>query len=135
MWITSLAIVLPTAEKPKGIINARLLPYDGANLLATGHKDVRAILPSVDAATTAMVEALIAEVKRQAGTESAPNVIQVSAPDPAKPVTAMIVFPRPEKPHRIASCFALAATDSTFATVLSQTMAEVARLGGLEVQA
>jgi hypothetical protein len=81
-----------------------------------------------------MITSLVAEVKRQAATESTPNVIQVSAPDPAKPVTAMIVFPRPEKPHHIASCFALAATDSTFATVLSQTMAEIARLGGLEVE-
>jgi len=90
-------------------------------------------IPSQDSQTTAMLASLKAEAKRLANTTAPVRSIQVFAGDPAKPVSAQFVFVGVKAPHRIADCFALAATDATFAGVLNATMAEVARIAGLQV--
>ena len=131
MWITNLTIMLPTAERAKGVLTANLLPFDGAHLLATGGKAIQPPikLPTADAATNTMLAALATEANRQAGnaTPAALKVVQVSAPDPAKPVTAQITFVG-SKPHVIKDCYALAGTDAKFAAVLNSVMVEVATL-------
>jgi hypothetical protein len=134
MWVQHLNIVLPTEEKPKGIIQAHLLPYDGTNLLALGGKRVMKSLPSEEAETAQMLDGLKAEVARLSGNTSAPLQIMVSAQDPTKPVRATVRF-ADRKMHNIADCFALAAEDSVFAGVLGSTLAEIARLAGLEIEA
>ena len=131
LWIQSLQIMLPSDTQPRGLLRARLLPYDGAaNLLAVGAKDVMRPLPSTEAPLTAMLATIITEVQRLAVTEREVRAIHVHAPDPAKPVSCTILFAE-GSPHRVANCFALAATDATFAAVLAGTMNEIARLAGL----
>jgi hypothetical protein len=134
MWVQHLNIVLPTEANPRGVIQSHLLPYDGSNLLALGVKRVMQPLPSTQAPTTQMLDMLKAEVSRLSGNTSAPQQIMVSANDPTKPVRATIRF-TDKKMHNIADCFALAATDSSFAGVLGSTLAEIARLAGLEFTA
>jgi hypothetical protein len=133
MWVQHLNIVLPTEGKPKGVIQAQLLPYDGTNLLALGGKRVMKPLPSLESATTQMLDNLKAEVARLSGNASAPLQIMVSAQDPTKPVKATVRL-ADRKMHNIEDCFALAATDSSFATVLGSTLAEIARIAGLQIQ-
>jgi hypothetical protein len=133
MWITMLQIIFPTVDKPRGIIQGRLLPYDGTTLLALGGKEAMRSIPSQDAQTTAMLTALETEVKRLANTTAAVRSIQVFANDPSKPVFAQFTFVGVKQPHRIVDCFALAATDAMFAGVLNATMAEVARIAGLKI--
>ena len=131
MWIQSLQIMLPSDKNPRGILRARLLPYDGTtNLLAIGSKDVMRPIPSTEAPLTAMLATITAEVLRLADTDRSVRVIHVNAPDPAKPVSCAIMFTE-GRPHFIPDCFALATTDASFATVLQGTMGEVARLAGL----
>jgi hypothetical protein len=132
MWVQHLAIVLPTDEKPKGVINANLLPYDGSNLLVLGGKRAVAPLPTQDASTNAMLTSLKAELARLSGNTTDPLTITVSAQDPSKPVRASIRF-ADKKVHNIADCFALAATDQSFAGVFVSAMGEIARLAGLEI--
>ena len=125
MWITSLAVFAD------GKVSAQLLPFDGSHLLATGGIGVNG--KQLSAPTLA---ALITEAKRQAATTVAPKMIQVMAQDPTKPVTAQILFADTDpktKPHRIADCYALAGTDTQFATVFGTVLAEVAGLAGLTV--
>ena len=132
MWITNLMLMLPTPERAVGMLHASLHPYDGANLLVAGRKDVRRGIPAQDAQTTALIATFIAEVKRQKDTDAEPVTISVMAQDPTKPVRASVRFAG-NIHHNIPDCFALAATDSAFAQVLGDTMAEVARLAGLSV--
>lgn len=133
MWVQHLNIVLPTEDKPKGVIQAQLLPYDGTNLLALGGKRVLKSLPSAESATTQMLDNLKAEVARLSGNTSAPLQIMVSAQDPTKPVRATVRFAN-RKMHNIEDCFALAATDSKFAGVLNATLSEIARIAGLQIK-
>ena len=131
MWITSIQIMLPH-ENHKGMLNASLLPYDGdKHLLAIGRKDVRKPIP--DAAIDAMIDAVTTEVKRQAATDRAVRVIHVNAPDPSKPVTAMVMFAE-GRHHFIQDCFALAGTDQTFAAILGNVMAAIASIAGLSIE-
>ena len=132
MWIQNLNMFLPTEARPKGFIQARLLPYDGSTLLALGGKDVRTALPNNSEQTAAVLTSLIAEVKRQANKTAEPISITVMAQDPSKPVRAHVRF-ADNKHHVIADCFALAGTDSVFAGVFNSAMAEIARLAGLSV--
>ena len=136
MWVNQLQIILPHDGKP-GILQGNLLPYDGQHLLATGGKRVvqanliqaRQNSPALDG----MIVMAIAEVKRQAAKDVEPSIISVFAPDPAKPVTAQILF-SDNTSHRIPDCFALAGTDPTFANVLGTVLATVAVLAGLQIQ-
>lgn len=136
MWITTLGVFFPTTEKPRGFIGGNLLPYDGQHLLATSGKRVfvgdLAARRASDAQLDAMLTALAAECQRQAGKTAAVKFITVAAPDPTKSVVAQISFVDGSF-HRIPDCFALAATDTAFAAVLGATMAEVARLAGLNM--
>jgi hypothetical protein len=132
MWVQNLNIILPTEDKPKGTIQAQLLPYDGTNLLALGGKRVMKPLPSAESATTQMLDNLKAEVARLSGNTSAPHHIMVSAQDPTKPVRASVRFVD-KKMHNIADCFALATKDKVFATVFNATLVEIARLADLKI--
>ena len=122
MWISQLQIFLP-----QGNVQANFLPYDGTHLLATGGKNFRQIAPA------GSFTALIAEVKTLANKTVEPNLIQVFAPDPSKPVSAQFVF-SDKTNFRINDIYALAATDAAFANVLSNTVTLVSGLAGLKTQ-
>ena len=135
MWVTSVQVIFPDGEN-KGILQASLLPYDGAHLLALGGKRVSindiADARSRDTVLDGVLTALVAEVQRQAGQDAAPAIIQVLAHDPSKPVQARVIFlDRP--PYTIPDCFALCVADSVFAGVFTTTMGEIARLAGLTI--
>ena len=130
MWITSLNIVFPNANRPNGSLQGRLLPFDGQHLLATGGRNVRQALPAD--ALTATLDTLKAECKRQASKTADPLFVTVMASDPANPVVANIVFDD-RSSHVIRDCFALAATDAVFGGVLQAVMAKVADLAGLTI--
>lgn len=136
MWITNLGIFLPTTEKPKGFIGGNFLPYDGQHLLATGGKRLfvgdLSTKRTTDTQLDAVLTALETECKRQANKNVAVKFIQTIAPDPTKPVIAQVFFIGGTN-YRIADCFALAATDTTFANVFLTAMAEMARQAGLVV--
>lgn len=136
MWITNLGVFLPTTEKPKGFIGGNLLPFDGQHLLSTGGQrlfvgDI-ATARTTDSNLNAMLIELTTEVKRQAGKTVEPKFVAVNAPDPSKKVSAQIQF-TDESFYRIPDCFTLCETDSTFAAVFQNVMAQVARLAGLTV--
>ena len=110
---------------------ARLLPYDGTqHLLATGLKEVRRPIPHAE--LDSVIANVVAEVHRQAATDRVVRAVHVNAPDPSKPVTATIIFAE-GRPHFIADCFALAASDAAFANVLGTTMTAVAGSAGFPV--
>lgn len=134
MWVQHISVIFLTGDKPKGAILAQLLPYDGANLLALGGKRVTRPLPSAETETIQMIDSLKAEVARLSGNNSEPLDIMIFAQDPSKPVSANIRF-ADKKAHNIADCFALAAKDGKFASVLGSTLAEIARIAGLSVDA
>jgi hypothetical protein len=133
MWVQHLNIILPTEARPNGMLHGRLLPYDGANLLALGEKRVhRPINANSDGETQAMIASVTEEVKRQAGKTANPVHIAVMARDPSQPVVAFIRFDD-RTHHRIPDCFALAGTDQQFAQVFVGVLAELARLSGCEI--
>jgi hypothetical protein len=136
MWIASLHLMFPSAAK-RGMLSARLLPYDGQHLLATGGVDLRltdlAAKRQADPAFDSMLTSLEVELDRQSGTDAAWERLTVVAPDPTKPVVAT-AFTVERAHHRIPDCFVLAATDAGFAAVLQATLSEVARQAGLTVQ-
>lgn len=136
MWVSSLVVVFPSAERPKGMINGSLLPYDGTHLLATGEANVSildlATARLADPVLGRVVMNLASECKRQAIKTSSPTLLSVSAATPESPVSAMIVFADATS-HVIPDCFSLCANDATFAGVFMATMAEVARQAGLEL--
>ena len=133
LWVTNLLIDLPTQSKPRGMIHARMLPYDGKTLLALGGSDVRVSLPTQAAATNAILTALVATVQRLSGRADKVKSVQVMANDPSKPVFAQVVFDSENRaPYRINDCFALVATDQNFAQTFVGVMAEIARLKGLQ---
>ena len=136
MWVTNLGIFFPTVEKPHGLIAGNLAPYDGTHLLLTGGKrlfisNLAAKLAS-DATLATIMNALKAEVKRQASKTVEPKFVTVNAYDPARPVTAQVGFVDGSI-HTVSNCFALAATNPAFAGVFSGTMGEIARQAGLTV--
>jgi hypothetical protein len=136
MWITSLSIFLPAAERPKGFITAHFLPFDGQNLLATGGKryfgNDLAAKRTTDPVLDSMLASLEDECKRQAGKTSAVKFVTVQAPDPVKPVMAQIAFVDGTF-HRIPDCFVTCGTDATFAGVFATAMGVIAELAGLTV--
>ena len=137
MWVTNLVVVFPSAERPKGMIDGTLLPYDGINLLATSGAKVSisdlTTARATDPALSGVVMNLVTECKRQAGTTVSLTLLSVSAATPASPVVAMIGFSDGTS-HIIPDCFALCANDATFAGVFMDVMAEVARQAGLEIE-
>ena len=126
-WISSAQIF------KSGQVQASLLPYDGAHLLATGTKRLNmAALPAE------VMTALKAEITRLSGKADAPELVQVMAQDPSKPVMVQVLFPRATPavaPYRIADAFALCGTDAQFAGVFGQVMASIAQLAGCTVSA
>lgn len=131
MWITSISVMTPRDGK-RGMLRARFLPYDGdKHLLAIGTVDL--VRPIPHAETDAIVASIVTEVKRQAKTDKEVRVIHVNAPDPSKPVTATVMFAE-GSPHFIKDCFALVATDATFAGVFGTAMANIAGLAVFEVE-
>ena len=139
MWITSLQIIFPEGGK-KGILQATFLPYDGVHLLATGGKKVflndLTTVRSNNTVLDSMLTALVVEVNRQASNTLVPRIIQVNAPNPTsvKVAPAQIIF-EDQSVYRIDDCFALCATDATFAGIFSNTMGEIATLAGLTITA
>jgi hypothetical protein len=138
-WITNVQLILGTG-KP-GILQADLLPYDGQHLLATGGKRVSEVKlvqkATTDAPIAAMLTALNAEITRLSGNADAFNILTVSAPDPAKPVSIAVLWQaigdKKSASYVIKDAYALAATDPQFAGVFSSTMAAIAGLAGLTV--
>ena len=135
MWINQLQIFFPLAAQ-KGFIQGNLLPYDGTHLLATGGKSVRTFNLAgkriTDSNLDSTLTALQAELKRQSKNNADQKFVNVSAPDPAKAVVATVFF-ADDTHYTVTNCYALAGTDATFAGVLNNTMATVARLAGLTV--
>lgn len=140
MWVANVRIQLPASGDPRpriasGSFSARLLPYDGTHLLATGGKNV--VIENLtskrasDSTFDAVIASIIAEIERQAG-KTGLTTLTVIAPDPARPVIAIGDFPDRSR-HMIADCYALAATDEVFAGVFQSAMAEIARQAGLSV--
>lgn len=116
-----------------GMTQGTLLPYDGTHLLATGDKHPEigsrfspAAFATLDAAITALT-----------GKAEQAELVQVFAPDPAKPVMVQVIWPQSTNlvPHRIMDAFALADTDPQFAQALGVVLAEFARLAGLTFEA
>lgn len=138
MWITSLVISLPTATNTKGALVCRMQQYDGTHLLATGNPPplVIPVLAARRASTLAidtMLTELEAVLKPMVGSEGKLQIIDVHASDPAKPVSAAIVF-TDKKSKRIQDCYALCAEDAAFAAVFSSAMTTIAGLAGLSVE-
>ena len=133
-WVASLSIFNPTTDKPNGFFGCSLLPYDGVHLLATGYKQVAfsnlTAKRSADATFNSVLSTLDTECKRQSAKTTDIKSVQVFS-NPTK-TSAEIGFTDGTY-HRIVDCFALAATDSTFAGVLSGTLAEIARQAGLTI--
>lgn len=131
MWISRLSIILPR-EGRKGTLIAVLNPYDADTqiLLATGLRRVQVGLPTESEALIDAIEAAIAEVQRIANTNSEVADITVTAHDPKLPVGIAIRFTE-GKGHAIKDAFALASTDSQFATAFTTVMAAVASEAGL----
>ena len=137
MWVTNLVVVFPSAERPKGMIDGTLLPYDGINLLATSGAKVSisdlTTARATDLVLSGVVINLASECQRQASKTAAVRTVIVMAMSPAQPVVAMILFTDGTY-HMINDCFGLASTDATFAGVFMDVMAEVARQAGLEIE-
>jgi len=137
MWVTNLVVVFPSAERPKGMIDGTLLPYDGTNLLATSGAKVSisdlTAARATDPVLSGVVMNLASECKRQAVKTSSPILLSVSAATPASPVTAMLGFADGTS-HVIPDCFALCGTDQVFAGVFMAVMGEIARQAGLEIE-
>lgn len=140
-WITN-AQFIQNAGVMK-MLQANLLPYDGTHLLATGQKRVNeldlATKMESDANLSAVITSIKAEIARLSGHSEDFHIMQINAGDPSKPVTATIMWDKPETGeaipmYRIADCFALCASDTQFAGVFQNTMGEIARLGGLNVE-
>ncbi len=130
LWLTNLII---NFREPKLI--AALAPYNGTFTLNNNTVKLSfdlLVKRSEDAALDAVMTALVAEIDRQAGREGA-RILSVSAANPTGRVRATIIFDDGVT-HVIPDCFALAATDATFAGVLQGTLAEVARQAGLPFQ-
>ena len=136
MWVTKLTVILPTAERPRGLIDGDLLPYNGAQLLSTGGAKVNipdlASQRATDPALSGVLLALTDECKRQANKAASLTAIVVAAPDPALLVTATLVF-ADRTTHIIPDCFALCAADPVFAGTFLAAMGEVARQAGLSM--
>lgn len=129
MWVTEFIL-------NENYLTARLLPYDGTRLLALGGTSVR---PTKVASlrqnpqVAAILDALEGKVAIMADNTSGLRTLRVMAPDPAKPVGAIATF-QSGRPHRIADCFSLCATDPAFAQIFTTTMGLLATLAGLEIQ-
>ena len=134
-WVTNVVLAVPGTVNPKGRLMAAMSPFDGQHLLLSGRRNVGldvAQKRATDPTFNTVIGNMIAECKRQAQkTEDVTNVV-VSAPDPTKPVTAMIAF-SDRTTHRIDDCFLLAGTDATFGGVFMAAMAEIGRQAGLSV--
>lgn len=119
MWIRSARIIFSDGEHSN--TTAQMVAYDPdtKQLLLTGAKDVRKPLPDP------LTARIIAELQRLADTERAIRVVHVSAPDPLKPVSVIIMFTE-GSPHIIRDAYALAASDAAFASVFSDTMLFIA---------
>lgn len=132
-WIQSLNVALPNGDF-KGRILARLLPYDGTHILATGAKDVRIFdLTTPAPAAAALIAALKTELTRLSGQDVAGlRTVSINAPDPAKPVAATGIY-ADQRPFVVKDCFAKAGEDATFATALNTVLGSVAALAGLSV--
>ncbi len=135
MWINQLQIFFPLGAQ-KGFIQGGLLPYNGTQLLATGGRSIRVFDLAgkrvTDSNLDSTLKALQAELKRQSNKNTDQKFLNVSAPDPSKPVSATAFFS--DGTHfTIPDCYALAGKDSAFAGVFGATMATVARLAGLTI--
>ena len=127
MWAVSTCIFFDTPTK----VGATFQPYDGTNLLASG--GTRMFTQNADATQAAAMAALKAECITLSGNAS-PKFVEVIAPDPSQPVTA-IIFNADGSQFVVPDCFGRCTTDSAFATVFLGTLAAVASLAGLAVTA
>jgi hypothetical protein len=134
MWATSLHVVFPTAERLRGNLGSRWLPYDGTTLLAVGEKQKQTPLPSTDEKLNAVLTALCATAQRIAEKKVDVKFIAVTASDPSKPVAAVVSFVDGSF-HKVVDCFALASSDGEFGQVFSMVMGVAAQLAGLAVKA
>jgi hypothetical protein len=149
MWISKLHLSL--VNDWHGFLMAKLLPYDGQYLLATGGKDVfiRDLqnVRKTDMTLDAVLTALDIEIQRQYGNEfkkHLPNLEGVTVPSPSL-ITLQVFADDPSKPVKanafcdsgaivtIEDCFALTATDQQFAQVFISTMGEIARQAQLSL--
>ena len=133
-WITSVNLSLPTG-KP-GYLTAQFQPYDGsANILATGGKSIAIRNPSSNSAAAALIASLQSEVTRQSGNGGPFVYLQINGPDPSKPVRAQALYTNgTPAPFVLPDLFAKAASDSTFASVLTAALASLATLAGTSVE-
>ena len=136
MWISNLQIVFPGLASPNGLLNAKLLPYDGTYLLATGGKDVRynnlRAKMQLDPLLKFAVDNLKAEITRLSGSESSVKLVNVFAADPTKPVVATMLFDTGPA-YTVHNCFARTETDPIFANVFFSMLGEIARQAGLNL--
>ncbi len=137
LWISRLCFCpVPVNRAP--YLAAAFRPYNGTISLNDPALAVHLIIRDLPAARVAdpvlddAMTALSAECQRQAGTVEDLTMLSVNAPSPTQPVAAILHFTNGAT-HRINSCYALAATDATFAGVFQATMAEIARQKGLTV--
>ena len=103
------------------------MPYNGTHLLATGITRITQPAPS------GSLIPVIDIVKSLANKTVEPTLIQVFAPDPAKPVAAQIIF-IDETNFQIPDCYALAAINPPFATVFISTMSMIAEMAGFQTK-
>lgn len=133
LWVAHLRVVLSGEAQ---YLHAHLLPYNGSHVLQAQPRLVRIVDLAAkrpqDAQLDAVLSALEAEAKRHAGTAEVRSV-SVQAGSPERPVVVVIEKGEGQEPYLIRDCFALAATDTQFATVLNGTLAEIARLASTTV--
>ena len=135
MWIMMLQVMFPF-EAQTGFIQGQFLPYNGTHLLASGGVSLQVLnlasKRTADANLNSMLINLQTEIARQSKISTTIKFINIYAPDPAKPVSATILF-MDRNSYKISDCYALAETDPIFAGVLNSTLTEAADLAGLTV--
>ena len=129
-------LLITSAGKPS-ILQAQLQPYDGVHLLANAGKRVAIanIAAKNDTVLNTAIANLKAEVARLSGNVAEPTVVRVMAPDPTKPIVVQVLWANAAAPTKssylVGDAYALAATDSQFATTFTAVMVEIARQAGL----
>jgi hypothetical protein len=137
MWITGASLV---SRGGKTVLSAELAPYDGTHLLATGTIHVAKQNIEKEASMTSVLPALTEKIRALAtaagiAPTSKQEIVQIVAPDPARLVTATVLFRKAqgvlEKPLTIPDVFGMAAVDPDFGTVVGQMMEAIAGFAGL----
>ena len=140
MWISSVRVMLPKYGF-LGNISVKFHPRSGDHILATDlvYLNLTDLVKGQvdDLELKSVLDGLVTECGRQrfgvleaTGTLS---TLMVRSPSPTKPVIAVMDFTDGGR-HIVQDCYALAATDQQFATILNDTLVKLAQKANLTLQ-